>query len=60
LATKKILLIKLGGGGERATSWMAPFKRTAATSSSIMGLNLLWDGVEKLAPGKERGRGDVK
>jgi hypothetical protein len=59
-STRKMVLMKLGGGGCRGTSSMAPFANMASTSMSTRGSFAPCEGVEKFTPGQESGGGDVK
>jgi hypothetical protein len=58
--TRNMLLMKLGGGGNRGTSLMAPFTSIASTSRSMKWLFVPCDGVKKPTPGQASGGGDVK
>jgi hypothetical protein len=58
--TRKMLLMKLGGGGSKETSSMAPFSSRAVTSASMKELFAPCEGVEKAAPWQESGGGDMK
>jgi hypothetical protein len=58
--TRKIVLMKLGGGGNKGTSLMAPFASIASTSRSMRWSFAPCDGVENPTPGQASGGGDVK